>query len=277
MTAGDLFDGYRYGSFDPEGKASANSCRQVLRELCRVAHDAGIAQIGTERLAERLGLSRRTVMRALKRLKTDGVISQPVRGTGNRQGSEPRQSVWVIRPLPDRNGRVLPEPARVKAAVLKYQQSSRWLGLSESLRLEVLQAWHDMNTPGLVTVTPPAGGSPVGKPDDLVADFKARKARERLRLVPDKGIQLSDSQTQLSDSTGPHYTSVTNKGPREVDRQTQLDALEQMIKAEADKHCPTWRILTATEAGCEGQERPCTMTSPRTLNSGLNATNYNAA
>jgi biotin operon repressor len=249
MTAGDLFDGYRYGSFDPEGKASANSCRQVLRELCRVAHDAGIAQIGTERLAERLGLSRHTVMRALKRLKTDGVISQPVRGTGNRQGSEPRQSVWVIRPLPDRNGRTLPDPARVKAALVKYQQSTRWLSLSESLRLEVLQAWHDLNMPGLVTVTPPAGVSPVGKPDDLIADFKARKARERLRVVPDKGVQLSSSQTQLSSSTAPHYTSVTKKDPRDVDRQTQLDALKKMIENEAAKHCPTWRQLTATEAG----------------------------
>lgn len=232
MTAGDLFDGYRSGSYDPDGLASANSCRQVLRELCRVAHDCGIAQISTERLSDRLGLSPSTVKRALKRLRRDGFIAQPVRGTGNRQGIEPRQSVWVIAPLPDRSGRMLPTPERVGPALFAYMQSSRFLRLSESLRRAVVQAWHDMNTGAKLDLE---DTEKVPKPADLIADYRARKRRESMRL-------LSVSQTQLSVSTDPQVTreNESDHPPNGAqteqaewpDRSTQLAALERQAEEE---------------------------------------------
>lgn len=251
MTAGDLFDGYRHGAYDPAGTVSANACRQVLRELCRVAHDAGIAQISTERLADRLGLSLSTVKRALKRLKNEGYILRPVKGTGNRQGSEPRQSVWVLRRLPDRKGRLLPGEDRVRGSLLSYQQSSRFLRLSESLRVQVLQDWHTLNETGL-NVTPPAEITPKGKPDELMADYKARKARERLRVVSPNGIQQSVSTAQQSVTTDPHYTRENKlRGADPAPREAQLAHLLQLA-GELDSpaiHCPTWHALTATEAG----------------------------
>lgn len=253
MTAGDLFDGYRHGAYDPAGVASANSCRQVLRELCRVAHDAGVAQISTERLADRLGLSLSTVKRALKRLKTDGYIRRPVKGTGNRQGSEPRQSVWVLRPLTDRSGRPLPDHAKIQSGLVKYQQSTRFLALSATLRAEVLAAWHEMNTGLTVVRSRDVLEQPkVPKPDDLMADYQATKRRGRMRSVPvdnsPRAIQQSVSQTQQSASTCTHYTSENKSLPHEPgkqppDRASQLAALQALIDTETATHCPTWQAL----------------------------------
>lgn len=260
MNAGDLFDGYRHGAYDPAGVASANACRQVLRELCRVAHDAGIAQISTERLSDRLGLSLSTVKRALKRLKTDGFILRPVRGTGNRQGSEPRQSIWVLRPLVDRSGRALPDHKKIAHGLVTYQQSSRYLRLSSSLRAEVIAAWHQMNTAvqaAPVSTTVDTQPAPKPMPEDRVADLEARKAREQMKIVPpvDKSpeqIQQSVSQTQQSVTTDPHYTSenefkgssaTATTGQMWPDREQQLAALAAM--KDGAEHCPTWRALKA--------------------------------
>lgn len=138
MTAGDRTALYRFDvPARGDGLASNVITRAVLRELCRVAHDAGIASVFLAVVAERVGVSEKQAKRALARLLRDGWIQRPVRGVGNRVGTGPRASVYVIRTLPDADERLWPDPEWVTARWAEYVVTPRFLALSPANRLAV--------------------------------------------------------------------------------------------------------------------------------------------
>jgi len=112
MTAGNRTTLYRSDVPGARGDGTVDNTatRAVLRELCAISHHAGIAAVLTSVIGERTGLSRSSTLRALARLERDGWIQRAVRGVGNRHGTDPRASVYVLRPLPDINGELWPDP-----------------------------------------------------------------------------------------------------------------------------------------------------------------------
>lgn len=142
MTAGNRTALYRADvPVRGDGVVTNYVARGVLRELCAVAHDAGIAHVLSAVLAERLGVSDRHVRRALARLERDGWITRPVRGGGNRMNKDqPRASVYVLRPLPDADGHLWPDPEWVGHQWPAYAQTPRFLHLSRGNRAAVRMA-----------------------------------------------------------------------------------------------------------------------------------------
>ena len=166
MTAGDRFAGYRHDVPGAQGDGTVDNfaTRSVLRELCRVAHDAGVAQVSVATIAGRLGVSERTVRRALARLARDGWVTRAVRGTGNRHGTQPRGSVYVIHQLPDSNGELWPHAEWLSLQWSVYVGTRRWTALDRANRQAVRDAWTgvDNSTPAglLADSQGPTSGQP---------------------------------------------------------------------------------------------------------------------
>jgi hypothetical protein len=161
MTAGDRCADYREGAGSGDGLASNLLTRAVLRELCRVAHDAGIAQVGVVRLAARIGAGERSVRYALQRLQRDGAITLALRGTGNRHGSEARESVWVLHPLRTGTGLLLPEADWLNEAWLRYLDTPRWCRWSRPAQHAVAAARQPVENVLLAASQPPTSGNPL--------------------------------------------------------------------------------------------------------------------
>lgn len=252
MTASDRFTGYRHDvkGARGDGRVSPLVVRSVLHQLCRIAHDAGIAQISVQRLCQSTGASPATVKRALKRLAEDGVIVRAVKGTGNRVGTDPRQSVWVIRQLPDIDGAPWPSRDWLAEQFARYADSDRWGALNSPARRVVRSTWHDLHEfsdsleaftrpvenaeseANKVSVTPQQSVSAdphsQGQPQfsggsgwsDWHRNLEAKKRRGRMRVLPDSP----------SDSLPPNGAQT---GQADVpDRATQLAALERQAKEE---------------------------------------------
>jgi hypothetical protein len=190
MTAGDHAAAYRGGSGD--GLVGDLATRAVLRELCRIAHDAGVAEASVATLARRVGISERTCQYALARLQRDGLLRRPVRGTGNRHGSAPRGSVWVLARLPDDEGRMRPDVECVARGWAQYLRTRRWERLGAAAREAVRDARHA--PPGPVDNSPAAAllaasGSPTsGKYSPHIHKEETQEAqRAALRVVPPLG------------------------------------------------------------------------------------------
>jgi len=144
MTAGNRTALYR--SDVPargDGTVSNRDTRAVLRELCAIAHHAGIAHTSVGILADRLGVSKRVVIRATQRLQGDGWVTRPVRGVGNRVNVDPRASTYVLRPMPDADGRMWPDPEWVGEQWPQYALTPRFLALSRANRAAVRMALHE--------------------------------------------------------------------------------------------------------------------------------------
>jgi len=157
MRAGDRCGLYRHDSEPAPGSASNFATRSVLRELCKVATDAGVAQIGHDRMAERLGIGKRTMVYALQRLMADGWVTRAVRGTGNKHGVKNRENVYVIAFLPDLDGNLGPDHGWVWEAWSGYTETSRYLRLTPQNR----QAVRDARWPLLSANQPPTKCTPL--------------------------------------------------------------------------------------------------------------------
>lgn len=160
-----------------DGAASNLVTRTVLRDLCWWAHDAGVATVYTATIAERVGVSRSTVIRALARLERDGWVTRAVRGTGNRVGVGTRASVYVLRPLPDVDGNLHPEPQLVAERWPAYAVSHWFLPLSRGNRAAVRMAHQAALNP--VENVPPDGSNYV-------------PALNQLSVSPDTPIQVEE-------------------------------------------------------------------------------------
>lgn len=123
-----------------DGIASNMVCRAVLRELCAIGHDAGTVHVLSVELAARVGVTPRQVQRAVARMVADGWVQRPVRGVGNRMNIDPRASVYVLRPLPDADGRLWPDPEWVADRWSAYSQTGRFMYLSRANRAAVRMA-----------------------------------------------------------------------------------------------------------------------------------------
>lgn len=119
----------------------------VLRELARIAHDAGIVQVGVPRLADSLNVSPRAILHALKRLQTDRWIDLALRGTGNRWNSAPRESVYVLRRLPDADGVLRPDADWLAQQWLTYTSTRRFRGYDKRSRQAIRAVWSGDSEP----------------------------------------------------------------------------------------------------------------------------------
>lgn len=166
MTAGDRFAGYRADVPGARGDGAVANLptRMVLQRLCRTAHDVGVAQVSVAVIADRIGISERATKYALARLERDAVITRAVRGTGNRHGTQPRATVYVLHPLPDVDGVLWPDPDWLALQWSVYVTSRWWLALDRANRQAVRDAWAGVDNPGGAGLLRASLGPTTGKP-----------------------------------------------------------------------------------------------------------------
>jgi len=145
-----------------DGRASNFMTHTVMRELAWIAHDAGVVQTTMTQLVDRVGASERSIRYALDRLQRDGWVVEVVRGTGNRQvPGEPRGSVYVLRPLPDAQGELLPAGEWLSAQWPRYSVTARYVALSRHHRAAVAAAvWGRYESHEQVPMPPPITAGP---------------------------------------------------------------------------------------------------------------------
>lgn len=138
MTAVDRFPGYRPGA---EGlhRVSPQACRAVLREIARIANDAGVAHVWRLQLQERTGWSKGQVAYALAQLQRDGWLWQARRGVGGRLAySKPQPTIWVMRPLPTGNpDERLPARPVIAKGMVAMGASHRHRSLHPNVRKDI--------------------------------------------------------------------------------------------------------------------------------------------
>lgn len=163
MAAGGRFAHYSEPGHAGPGSAGNVVTRAVLRELCLIAADAGIVHTFTAILAQRVGISDRQARRALARLESDGWITRPIRGIGNRGGTSPRASVYVLRPLPDAEGKVWPDPDWVAEQWPRYASSRHFVPLERAIQRQIHTARRMTLWTGPQPVDNPASGPASGQ------------------------------------------------------------------------------------------------------------------
>lgn len=192
MTAVDRFPGYRAGSGETLHRVSSQACRAVLREIARIANDAGVAHVWELQLVERTGWSRRQVSYALAQLQRDGWLWQARRGMGGRLAySKPHPSIWVLRPLPTgQPDERLPSRDVVGRGVAAMHLSHRHLALSVETRRDISLTFRTAQNPYAKPVD-----KPLSKCDPSRTLHKKSKNKNRreghLRLVPDELAESS--------------------------------------------------------------------------------------
>jgi len=199
MTAGNRTVLYRSDvpGARGDGRVDNFATRAVLRELCAIAHHAGIAAVLTSVIGDRTGLSDSSTRRALARLERDGWVQRAVRGVGNRHGTDPRASVYVLRPLPDVNGQLWPDPDWVGEQWPQYTLTRYFQRLDRAARAAVrdtrtalltapVDNSYNRSVWGLQPVTPDRpkqGEQEEQEPATPVHPRAAARARGRLALL----------------------------------------------------------------------------------------------
>ncbi len=189
LLANRWFTGYDNIKRGDLERTTVSNCKFVMNRLTQRCNDAGVAAIYVADLELTTGLSRRTLMYTLAQLQRDGHIWQAIRGQANRSKEfrklkDKSPSVYVIRPMTQRNGSIRPEEPWLQEAWTKYARSDAFQNRPMSQRDRIREAMENAWTLG--SVPPEKERQAV---QNRPADTYQKGTRRRSHLQPVPAIE----------------------------------------------------------------------------------------